>query len=389
MNYKDNKMKFSKIIFSIVLITLFVFSCGKNPSNGHNIDVNVPEDTNNLIKITKEQFNASGMKLGKISKKTFSEKIQVSGMLDVPPQYKVSVSVFFGGTVKSVNLLEGKKIRKGDILFVLQNPNYIEMQQKYLTAKAKLNYLKSEWERQKILLKDNITSKKKYLRAETDYLTTLTEMEALAKELRLINLLPEHIEYSNIKSSIPVISPISGNIAKVNITKGQYLDPNSVAVEIVSTEHIHLELKVFEKDINKIKKGQTIIFSLPDNKNRPYKAEVFLVGKSVNVNDRTINVHGHLKSEKEKSNFIPGMYIQAEILVNEENALALPTDAIVEIENNHFILTKKSSQNEFYTFEKIQVKVGRSNNGFTEILNGDEFNDTTEIVIKGAFNLVF
>ena len=382
-------MKFHKITLSIVLLTIFIFSCGEQTSNETVMNSNIPESGENLIKITKEQFNTSGMKLGKITKQTFSERIQVAGMLDVPPEYKVAVSVFYGGTVKNVNLLEGKKVRKGDVLFALQNPKYIEMQQNYLTAKAKLSYLKSEFERQKILLKDNVTSKKKYLKAESEYLTILAQMEALDKELRLINIVPEHLDYSNIRSYVSVKSPISGNIAKVNITKGQYLDPNSVAVEIVSTEHIHLELKVFEKDINKIQKGQTIIFSLPDNNKQQYKAEVFLVGKAVDVTDRTINVHGHLKNEKDKLHFIPGMYIQAEIQVNEEESYALPSDAIVNVGNNYFILVKKSSTDNFYNFNKFQVTVGRVNNGFTEILNSNQFEDTAEVVIEGAFNLIF
>ena len=84
----------------------------------------------------------------------------------------------------------------------------------------------------------------------------------------------------------------------------------SELLEIVNTDHIHLELSVFEKDILKIKKDQKIEFKIPESSDKTFDAAVHLVGTSINT-DRTIKVHGHINDE-ESNNFISGMYIEAD-----------------------------------------------------------------------------
>ncbi len=383
-------MKVYNKFLIVLFISAMLFSACAEKANEKNKNSERVEasSSENELKITSTQFISAGMKLGKISQKTFSERIQVTGMIDVPPDYKAAVGVYYGGRVKKIHLLAGQKIRKGETLFILENPEYIEMQQNYLNTKNKLNYLKAEYERKKTLLQENISSQKKYLKAESDYNTVLTDIEALRKKLRLININTNNLNYNSISSSIKIKAPISGNISEVNITLGQFLSPNEIAVSIIGTEHIHIELNVFEKDIHKIRKGQTIKFTLPDSEGKTFEAEVFLVGQSVQSSDRIINIHGHLKNESDEVNFIPGMFVQAEILVDEAPRPAIPAEAIVNIDDSYFVLVKKSYKNEKYTFIKKQVIIGRTIEGYTEIINPDEFDKQDEIVIRGAFNLI-
>ncbi len=379
-------MKVFKIIAMVSLLVALFSACTttvdqKDAENGQSVSLE------NEIILTAEQFSSSNMEVGKITLQYFSERIRATGMIDVPPQYKADVSVYYGGTVKDVHLLAGQNIKKGAALFTLENPDYIQMQQDYLTAKSQLNYLHAEYERQKKLFQENIASQKKYLRAESDYLTVLSDFKAMGQKLRLLNIIPEHLDYNTVTTFTEIKAPISGFITKVNISKGRYLSPNEVAVSIVNTEHMHLELNVFEKDITKIRKGQSIRFRLPDNGSEYYEGQVFLVGQAVYSPERTINVHGHLKDEVQKAHFVPGMYIEAEILVDETPHPALPSDAVVNLENENYILVKKSFANNQYGFVREPVAVGKTNDGYTQILNTDKFG-AAEILIKGAFNLV-
>lgn len=383
-------MKFYKTIITIIAVLIFLFlACGEERVDDVTIGENSePTSTDNLIVITSEQLSFSGMELGKITQKSFSERILTTGTLDVPPEYKAAVSVYYGGTVKNLHLLVGEKIKMGQTLFTLENPEFIQMQQDYLNAKNSLKYLQKDYERQRKLSSENVSSQKKYLKAETDYFTVRSNFEALGQKLQLLNINPSDLNFNSITSSAKIKAPISGNITEVNISKGEYLSPTKVAVGIVNTEHMHLELNVFEKDIFKIKKGETIKFTQPDNRTTVYEAEVFLVGKSVNTVDRTINIHGHLKNETQESNFIPGMYIEAEILVGEVTHPAINEDAVVNVEDEYFVLIKKSSDQETSTFIQREVMIGKTIYGFTQILNADEFSKNDEFVIKGAFNLV-
>ncbi len=378
-------MKFFKL-FAIVAVTTALFSaCGTHSQS--EAAQEKPASKEKEVIVTAEQFNTSGLELGRITQQKFSQRVQTTGMLDVPPQYKAAVSVYYGGTVKNVHLLAGQRVQKGATLFTLENPDYVQMQQDYLRAKSRLNYLQAEYQRQKELLKDNVASRKKYLKAESDYKTVLADFNALDKKLRLLNIDPQALTSDNMAAVAEVKAPIDGYVTEVNITRGQYLSPNEVAVSLVSTEHMHLELNVFEKDITRIKKGQPIRFRLPDNGSQYFEGEVFLVGQAVYGTDRTINVHGHLHDEALKRHFIPGMYIEAEILVDEEAHPALPSDAVVNVGDENYILVKKAFADNRYVFVQRVVKTGMSNDGYTQILNADDFGDA-EILVKGAFELI-
>ncbi len=378
-------MKVLKTLSSVLIILALLSACGGQKQN--ETQANAKPSQEKEIVLTVEQFKGSGMKLGKITQRKFSRRVQATGMLDVPPQYKAAVSAYYGGTVKEVHLLVGQKVQQGATLFTLENPEYIQMQQDYLRAKSQLNYLRAEYERQKQLLHDNVASRKNFLKAESDYRTMLADYHALGKKLRLLNLTPETLSSENLSSVAQIKAPIGGFVTQVNITKGEYLSPNEVAVSLVSTEHLHLELNVFEKDITRIKKGQPIRFRLPDNGSHYFEGEVFLVGKAVSSEDRSINVHGHIHQAIQRAQFIPGMYIEAEILVDEERFPALPSDAVVNVGNAYYVLLKKSFAKGRYIFVQKPVKVGMSNDGFTQIVNAETLGDA-DILIKGAFELI-
>jgi len=81
------------------------------------------------------------------------------------------------------------------------------------------------------------------------------------------------------------------------------------------------------------------------------------------------------------------MYIEAEILVDEVDSYALPSGAVVNVDDENYILVKKSSTDKEYVFLQERVEIGKSNDGYTQILNAEPFLDK-EILVKGAFNLI-
>ena len=380
-------MKSIKFIMKIAVTALLLASCSGNKNETDDSTKTQNNSGEIIVTLTAEQFNITQMALGKVTPQLFSDRIQSTGMLDVPPEYKAAVSAYYGGTVKNLHLLVGQTVKKGATLFTLENPDYIQMQQDYLSAKSKLKYMQAEYNRQKTLLKENVASGKKYLKAESDYKTMQADVNALSKKLRLLNINAEHLTSDNITTYSEVKAPIGGFITRVNITRGQYLSPNEVAVAIVNTEHMHLELNVFEKDITKVKKGQPIRFRLPENGTRYFEGEVFLTGRAVYPESRGINVHGHLKNEIQEKQFIPGMYIEAEILVDQVRRPALPSDAVVELDGTYYVLLKKAFSHNTYTFVQQRVQVGVSNYGYTQILNADVLGDS-EVLIKGAFDMI-
>jgi len=377
---------FSRLLqFALAIALMSTMAC--NPNDHETIEI-LSDSNAEEVYITSEQFESSDMKLGNLEEKVFSTTIQANGMIDVPPENKANVSTYYGGFVARIKLLPGQRISKGEVMFTLTNPEYVQMQQDFLEIQSKLSYLKEDYERQQTLARDNIASRKNFVKAETDYNVALAMYESLKKKLLLININPAKISDNNLKTNIVIYAPISGFVTKVNATMGMYLNPTDVAVELVDSDHIHLELNVFEKDIQKVKIGQDVRFKLPDVDGIWYDAEVHLVGKTVEGDNRTVNVHGHLKDESLATLFIPGMYVESQITTESSKVMALPEDAVVNVGNESFVLVKLNSSTDGLTFEKRQVVPGQTENKWLEILNPEDFKSTDQILTKGGFNLI-
>lgn len=368
----------------ILILSIVLVACGNSEKNNESA-VEESSNTNQII-ISKQQFDGEHMQLGKLEKQTFNETVKTSGMIDVPPHNKASVSSFVGGFITRTPLLIGDKVKKGQLLVTLENPEFVEIQQQYLEIAEQLNYLKSEFKRQQTLYNEKITSEKNFLKAESTYKSSLAQYNGLRKKLTMMNINPSTVEQGQVTSKINLYSPINGFVTKVNISNGVYVSPSDVILEIVDTDHIHIELSVFEKDILKIKRGQKILFKIPEASRETFEAEVHLVGTTIDETNRTVKVHAHIINE-DQANFIVGMFVEANIITDNINNLALPIDAILEINDDYFVLVLKKKLNDSYSFEKIKIELGKQTETYASILNSAGLTDK-DILIKGGYMLL-
>ncbi|TYC17800.1 efflux RND transporter periplasmic adaptor subunit [Bizionia gelidisalsuginis] len=379
---------FTYLISSIgllLLLTLTLTSCNSEEKQEKGTaDIAIENKNKEVITITETQFKSGEMELGKIAMQTFNTVVRANGVFAVPPQNQADVSAHFAGYVNDIKLLPGQIVKKGQVLFTIENPEYVQAQQDFLEAKGRLSYLKSDYERQKELLADNVTSKKNFLKAESEYTVTLAQYQSLKKMLSLMNINANTLTGDNIRALITVRSPLSGYATTVNASKGMYLNPSDIAVTVTNTDDLHINLKIFEKDLPLVKKGQQINVRLQNDLVSTYKGIVHLVNKSINAKNRTVDVHGDLVNKEEVKLFAPGMYIEAEILTTSAEYAALPSEAVANIDNDFFVLVKKGNTN----YKRVLVKIGATNNGFTQILNASDFKPNTEFLTNGAFNLI-
>lgn len=383
-------MKNKKILF-LAFLTLVAFtSCNSTSSRKEKNKTETvkeqSESNQSEFLISKKQLTDAGMELTKIKTDTFHYEVSAQGYLDVPPSNKALISSFMAGKVEDIHLLVGNKVKKGELLLKISNPDFLIMQQNYLKAKEDLSYLKKEYERQKTLAADGITSQKKLQKSRNTYLNTLANYQTLRQKLTLLHFNLSNIENGNFSVVSPVFAPISGYITLLKVTKGSYVNPSDIIMEIIDDSHIHLELRVFEKDILKLKVHQPIEFMIPDMGKKIFHATVHLIGKKIDAKSRTVLVHGHLSGNHPK--FITGMYVEAKILTGSFESLSVPTTAIIKQEENYFILRLKKTDEKGYHFEKIQVIPGLVKRNFTQIKGNASLKAGQEILGKGAFFLI-
>jgi cobalt-zinc-cadmium efflux system membrane fusion protein len=365
-------------------------SCGTSEKNKDSKQEDALATTESIqssesIELSKNQFDGEKMNLVKMNKKPFPKAIKTTGMIDVPPNSRAVISAFAGGYIKNTPLLIGDKVKKGQPLVSIENMDFVSMQQEYLEVAEQLNYLESEYNRQKELFNENISSKKSFLNADSNFKKARAMYNGLRKKLEMLNINPENVENGKITSMVTIFAPISGSISAVNISTGAFVSPADPIMEIINTDHIHLELKVFEKDILKLKEDQKVTFKVPEYSDEIFEGEVHLIGKSIDEN-RTIPVHAHLKND-ENHNFIVGMFVEANIITEESMENALPEDAVIEVENKNYVLVLESETDGVYRFNKKEIALGQTYNGFKELTENGVFKEDTQFLV-GGFNLI-
>ncbi|MEO0038499.1 MAG: hypothetical protein RIQ59_1710 [Bacteroidota bacterium] len=366
-----------KNLFIISCLIVFLIGCNSKKEE----QPKETTTTTNLVTITDAQLKNTTIETGKLEKKSISSILKVTGKIDVPPQNMVSISMPLGGYLTSTKLLPGLHIAKGEIIATMEDQQYVQLQQDYLTTKSKLFFAEKEYQRQKELNQNQASSDKVFQQADNEYKTLRITLSALAEKLRLINVNPSSLSEKNISKSVNIYAPITGFVSKVNVNIGKYVNPSDVLFELINPLDIHLNLKIFEKDITKLTIGQKLVAYTNNQPDKKHACEILLISKDLSIDEHTADVHCHF--ENYDKSLLPGMYMNADINIKSENSLALPKDAIVNFEGKEYIfaVVKKNQ------YQMIEIKTGNSENGFIEILDAEPIlNDS--IVTKGAYTLL-
>ena len=334
------------------------------------------------VVLTEEQFKTTALLLGRVEQRNISGTIRANGMLDVPPQNLVTISAPLGGFVKTTELLQGMKVKKGQVIVTLEHPDYIQLQQDYLESKSQLDFLQLEYQRQEELAKENVNAAKSLQQSRSNYFGTKARVLGLLAKLKFINIDPAELEKGVISSSINLYAPISGYVTQVNVNIGMHVNAVDVMFRIMDNNHLHAEAQVFEKDIPKLKIGQHVRLTL-SNDSRERTAKVYLIGKEITP-ERTVRVHCHL--DQEDPSLIPGLYFSALIETDNQMVNALPENAVVNFEGKDFIFILKNEA--LHQYQMTEIKKGSAESGFVEISLPASFPVQTHVVVKGAYELL-
>lgn len=391
-------MKNLKYIIPI-LIVLLISSCGHDHSEGDE-HIHGEEETSHSdndehnhgeeehqegLFLTKDQAETIGLKFGDLSSIKVNDFVKATGTLGLPPNAYSSVSTKANGIIVGTKkFVEGNYIEKGTIIAYLENSDFIITQQDYLEAKAKLELMRLEVERQKTLVESNAGITKNLQNAEAELAMFEAKTEGLAKQLSFLGISISNLSPYTIRQQIGIIAPMTGYISKINFHNGMYAQSSIALMDIISSDHLHLELDVFEKDISLIKVGQKISYTVPALGQTIYYGSVDVIGKEFNSDSKTIRVHGHLDDVKPL--FLKDLFLNAKIFLNNVETTALPENAIIrDGENTYIYVARNEKETTEIEFEKINVVPGSTENGYTAVKLIDVIPDKMEIVTKGAY----
>ncbi|MDD4994246.1 MAG: efflux RND transporter periplasmic adaptor subunit [Paludibacter sp.] len=381
------KYKFkSPIIILAFLVALTSCNGGKKQTVETKEAEVIPE---NIVELREDQVKLANIEMGAIELRSMSGTLKVNGTVSVAPQNLATVSMPMGGFVKSTNLMPGNAVRKGQTLAVIENQEFIDIQQNYLEAKNRCELAKTEYDRQKELFKSDVSSQKNMQQVTSNYNSLKVQVKALEQKLSLVGINPFKLNEDNISRSVALVSPITGYVKVVNVSIGKSVSASDVLFEIVNSDKLFLELTLFEKDADKVANGEKIRFYI-NNETEQHEAIIYQTGKSIN-NDKTYKVYANVVGRCK--NMLPGMYVNANIQAKSNQVTSVSSTSIVSFDDKDYIFVfeknKVESGKSFTEYRMIQIQKGVADDGFTEIVLPEGFNfKEAKVVVKGAYNLL-
>ena len=369
------------LIYTIIFSVPFLFSCSSKDA----AKVEPSTELSTSVILNADQIRNSEITVGMPTNELIGVTIYANGMIEVPPQNKTVIAAKFGGFIKSLSVLDGMAVKKGQVLFTIEDPQLIQLQQDYLEVNGNLEYLQAELERQKILVSQEAGSLKSMQLAKSQYNVAISQKSGLKAKLEMAGINMNQLNNGILKPTVSVTSPFNGVVTKLTVNVGSYANPTDHLLEIIDLKHAHAEVIVFEKDVKQLKIGQKVNLMLSNNE-IPVEASVFLIGREIGK-DRTIKVHCHLKNENK--DLIPGSYFKASIYTGEKKHYCLPSEAIVEMNGKNvvFFETKKGKGSANYIPE--EVRIISVNNGKSAIEYKNKSRSYLDsVVITGAYNIM-
>jgi membrane fusion protein, heavy metal efflux system len=397
-----------KRLFYILILTSLLAAC--NPKDTQTADTEQGEhaheshgeEPTDVVELTADQLRLGEIKLGTISYRNLKQVLTVNGRLAVPPKNQVSITALQGGFVRSLPIMTGQPVRKGQVLARIENPDLIQLQQEYAENHSRLTFLEAEYARQKELSQQAVSALKVFQQTTADLAATRARLTGLAQRIQRVGLSPKAALDGKFSAFYVITAPVAGVITNVNTNTGQYLQPSDVLAQLVSNEGVYAELTVFEKDLPQIREGQRLTFRLTNEADRERTGRISFINRAIEA-DRSVRVVARL--DQASGNLTPNTFLKASLNLGNNQTTALPEAAIVNSEGKDYIFIvtteeahhdeteadhkhdeHQEAETEHTRFRQIQVRRGVTENGYSAVILPSNFDISgTQVVIQGAY----
>jgi len=363
-----------KHIFSIILITLLLISCGNKEKMSNDLSIlntqkeglkHQLDSINTKLQAVEEAIS----KLDTIKKlavvttftpkiKDFNHYVEVQGI--VMADKSVELHPEMGGTVTRIYVKVGQRVSKGQTLAQLDasilNNNIAQVQ-------TQLNLAITAFERQSRLWEQKIGSEMQYLQAKA-------QKEGLENNIKALRAQAQKMK---------IIAPFSGTIDDVFAKQGALANPQAPFLRIINLNKIYLESEITETYLNDVKKGTSVIINF-SSINKEISSKISQVGNYINPGNRSFKTRIDINNS---NNEIKANQL-ADIKINDFSAkgIVIPSNLIQkDRDGNTFVYTIHNNES-MHKVTKSMVTVTKEYNNLSYISDG--LSESDSIIDKGS-----
>lgn len=343
---------------------------------------NAPEE---WILLTEAQYAQAGIELGGFSNHSIEDCIAANAELFLSPEYLATASTITDGIISELRVSLNQRVRKGEVLAMLYKPNLLDMQQEWLQTKERLAFLKAEYERYAGLAAENATAARNLEKAQADWREAQSALAVLAAKLRQLQIDPEQISATQLKTQVPLRAPIDGAVTQLWVGPGAALKAGDALCHIADYSRIQPIIYVFEKDVPRIRTGMRVKLHFAGDTLRAFEAYIASIDGSLNPERKTLRALARWQGNAPE-NLVAGVYLQAHIQAGGQKPVsALLQQAVVRESDGEYIFVLEQKNQEGYWFRKIAVQTGGSQNGYIAVQPLEDVPSDARVVVKGAY----
>lgn len=348
--YGANFCRFVRVLF---IMTLIIGGCAK------------------AEKEVKREKQAVPVTVGEVSTRNIRYILNQVGTLEA--NQAVTVRSEVEGKVNKILFAEGKKVRKGQTLVILDHRRILaeiqNLEARIRQLEIRMKNKERTLERHRSLAKKGVVSKQKFddLQSETH------EIRAQIQQARAdLTQQKEVLSYTTLKA------PFSGVSGQRDFSVGHYLKKGDPVVSIVALNPLEITFKVPERHKAALSVGKEVLLRVDAYPDQRFKGTLFFISPEVDAATRSFTAKARVSNEEHLLN--PGMFARVEVVMEvHENASTVPWESVIQTEDEAYIYLIEGDR-----VRQTPILLGKVTSQWAEILT-PALPSGSRVVLEGKF----
>lgn len=399
-------MVYRKIVQPLSILALLAVLLVQGCSKAENAPANAASPSPNTAAALAESAQSHAIEMEIVAPQSIAGTIVATGKILVPEDRMANIGPVHEGRLVRLYAGQGSIVRKGQKLADLESADIDQAEADYLkaladsenarrTSAAEVKFAQATYDRTKMLYEKSITAGKNLQQAEHDLemakasaasvaAQTKAALTSARRHLLILGLKASEIDALASKSSLAAIfsltSPISGIVIERNGTIGATVGSDATVFKIIDSSSVWIDANVFEKDLERVRRGQEVKVSVPAFPGVNFSGRVILVSSVVDPETRTVKVRTEVPNADGRLK--PDMFANVQIITDlHRTAISIPQAAVLDDGGKTVVFIAEGNG-----YAKREVHEGIKGDGRVEIIEGLQAGD--KVVVKGNYLLL-
>ena len=313
-----------------------------------------------------------------VAREVLVSTLDLPGEIVSDPDQTARVSALVPGRIEAVRFKEGQRVRKGEVLVVLEVPELGKAKAAFAATSAKAAAARTNADRLQALAEKRLAASQEVLAARAEAEALDAEAKAAAEQLTAWGT----GSTGALPSQLALRAPLTGVVVARDATVGQVVVGDQTLATIAELSEVWFLGRVFEKNLAEVRLGAPAEVELNAYPKERFTGSIEYLGKQIDPSARTIVARIALSNRADLLRL--GLFGVAHVASGPESkapVLVVPRSALTEVGQKPVEFVRQPDGD----FDLHQVVLGAGALGKVEIVSG--LREGEQVVVQGVFTL--